>query len=141
MKSPLEGLLAVVLVGLVAGGLGLQSDLEANTEPDLQATISFDPEAAARGELLAQSNACLQCHTTDDAPGTIGPPWLGLAGSSVPLESGEIVTADDIYLTASIVDPGSQVVRDYPAIMESYAEKLTAAEISDIVEYIKSLSS
>jgi cytochrome c oxidase subunit 2 len=77
----------------------------------------------------------------DGTPGS-GPTWKGVAGSSTPLVSGETVIADDAYLANSIVDPGSQVVQGFDNIMPpDYGESLTDQEVSDLVEYIKSLAS
>jgi cytochrome c oxidase subunit 2 len=56
------------------------------------------------------------------------------------LASGETVTADDAYLTNSIVDPASQIVAGFENVMPpDYGEKLTADEVADIVAYINSL--
>jgi len=88
---------------------------------------------------LAASTGCLACHSIDETPGT-GPGWGGLAGSEVTLASGETVVADDSYLFNSIVDPVSQVVSGFDAVMPTtYADSLSEAEINDLVEYIKSL--
>lgn len=108
---------------------------------DTTQPAAIDEAAAARGEVLAESSGCLACHTVTGAPGT-GPTFTGLAGSSRPLASGETVTADDAYLFASIVDPANQIVEGYEAIMPpDYGDALTEAEVEDLVEYIKSLSS
>ena len=101
----------------------------------------MDPDAAVRGEIIAGSTGCLACHTVDGTPGS-GPTWKGLAGSSRPLQSDEGVTADDAYLTNSILDPGSQVVEGFDNIMPpDYGDSLTEQEVGDLVEYIKSLAS
>ena len=105
------------------------------------APIIVDTDAAVRGEIIANRTGCLACHTIDGTPGS-GPTWKGLAGSSRPLKSGEVVTADDIYLTNSIVAPGSEVVAGFDNLMPSdYGETLTEREVGDLVEYIESLAS
>ncbi len=143
MNSWTEGALALVVV--VSLGLGLLlftgeglGDGATNGEPQ---TIIVDPGAAARGEVLAEGQGCLQCHTTDGRPGS-GPTWKGLAGSTRPLDEGDEVVADDAYLFASIVDPDAQVVEGFDAIMPTfYADQLDEGQITDLVEYIKSLAS
>ena len=51
------------------------------------------------------------------------------------------MVADDSYLINSIVDPRSQIVEGYDAVMPTfYADQLDDAQISDLVEYIKSLA-
>jgi cytochrome c oxidase subunit 2 len=142
MNSWTEGALAlIVVVGLGVGlflftGQSLGDGGAGGTSP----TVAVDPEAVARGEVLAEGNGCLQCHTTDGRPGS-GPTWKGLAGSSRPLTTGEEVVADDAYLFNSIVDPHSQIVDGYEAIMPTFfADQLDEAQINDLVEYIKSLA-
>ena len=143
MNSWTEGALALIVV--VALGLGLflftgetiggEEGSAENPQP-----IVVDPEAAARGEVLAEGQGCLQCHTIDGQLAS-GPSWKGVAGSTRPLVSGEEVLADDAYLFSSIVDPHSQVVEGYEPIMpEFYAQQLDEQQINDLVEYVKSLA-
>jgi cytochrome c oxidase subunit 2 len=59
----------------------------------------------------------------------------------VTLDNGETVVADDNYLFNSIVDPQSQVVAGFDAVMPTtYSDSLSETEIQDLVEYIKSLA-
>jgi mono/diheme cytochrome c family protein len=92
------------------------------------------------GEEVAASAGCLACHTTDGNE-SVGPTWLGLAGSERELASGETVTADDAYLNESIVDPNAKIVAGFgPDLMpKTYGDSLTQDEIADIIEYINSL--
>lgn len=92
------------------------------------------------GSEIALENGCVACHTTDGAT-SVGPTWQGLAGSERPLESGETVIADDEYLHTSIVDPAAQVVEGFSPVMPAdYADKLSEQDITDLIEYIHSLS-
>ena len=142
MNSWSEGALALIVVM----GLGIGLYLFAGQElgdgaggSDTTQPITVDREAASRGEVLAEGQGCLQCHTTDGTSAS-GPTWKGLAGSTRPLESGEEVVADDAYLFSSIVDPNSQVVEGYEAIMPTfYSDQLDEQQITDLVEYMKSL--
>jgi len=141
MNSWTEGALALLIVVLVGAGLflftgeSLGGETTATTAP-----ITVDPEAAARGMILAESEGCLQCHTVDGRPGS-GPTWAALAGSVRPLVGGDEVIADDTYLFNSIVAPGSQVVDGYDDLMPTfYADQLDETQIDDLVEYIKSLA-
>lgn len=102
--------------------------------------VEADPEAAVRGATLAEGIGCLQCHSVDGSPGS-GPTWKGIAGSSRPLQSGETVIADDGYLHTAIVDPAAELLAGYDDVMpDNYGTQLTAEEIDDLVEYIKSLA-
>jgi cytochrome c oxidase subunit II len=137
-----EGVLAVVIV--LAFGLSMQLFVgdapstggPTTTQPDAEP----DPAAAERGETVANSVGCLLCHTVDGTDGT-GPTFKGLFGASRPLEGGGFVTADDAYLVNSIVDPGSQVVEGFANVMPpDFGDTLSDEQISDLVEFIKSLS-
>lgn len=102
-------------------------------------------EAAAGGEVsidkgkqIAQQNACLTCHSTDGSPST-GPTWQNLFGHEVTLQDGSTVTADEAYLTESIVDSRAKIVQGYPPVMPNYGY-LSETDIQSLVAYIKSLS-
>ena len=142
MRNWTEGALALIIV--VGLGVGLlffsgQSIGDGGTETT-QAPIVIDTDAAARGAVLAEGQGCLQCHTTDGTLGS-GPSWKGLAGSTRPLTDGGEVVADDAYLFNSIVDPGNQTVDGYEDLMPKfYADQLNDDQITDLVEYIKSLA-
>lgn len=142
MSNWAEGMLGLVVLMIFGMALFL---FTGESLGDGTATTSLPPildqQAAARGQALAEGTGCLQCHTVDGTPGT-GPTWKGLAGSSRPLASGESVTADDAYLFNSVVDPSSQIVEGFEAVMPSdYGESLTEQEVEDLVEYIKTLAS
>lgn len=142
MSSWTEGALALIVVAGLGIGLFLFTGQELGDGAggsDTTQPITVDREAASRGEVLAEGQGCLQCHTTDGTSAS-GPTWKGLAGSTRPLESGEEVVADDAYLFSSIVDPDSQVVEGYEALMPRfYSDQLDEQQITDLVEYMKSL--
>jgi cytochrome c oxidase subunit 2 len=94
---------------------------------------------AERGRDAAARQGCLRCHTTDGQR-HIGPTWLGLYGSRVPLADGTTVVADEAYLTQSMMDPMAQIVATYAPLMPSYQGQLTPPDTAAIVEFIKSLS-
>ena len=142
MRSWAEAALAILVVVALGVALflftgeSLGDGTTNSTEP-----IAFDPAAAARGQITAESTGCLLCHTVDEATST-APTWKGLSGSKRPLASGESVTADDAYLRIAIIDPASQVVKGYDAIMPpDYRDALTDKELEDLVAYINSLGS
>lgn len=142
MNNWTEGALAlIIVVGLGVGLFLFTGQSLGGDETDTTSQpIAVDPEAAARGAVLAEGQGCLQCHTID---GTLasGPSWKGVAGSIRPLTSGDEVVADDAYLFNSIVDPNSQVVEGYEPLMPTfYQDQLDEQQITDLVEYIKSLA-
>lgn len=95
-------------------------------------------DLASTGEHLAVQYGCLRCHTADGTP-YLGPTWKGLYGSTVPLEGGATIKADDAYLTESMMDPTIKLVAGYPPLMPSYLGQLSGPEAAAIVEYIRSL--
>jgi cytochrome c oxidase subunit 2 len=95
---------------------------------------------ADRGKKLAAENGCAACHSVDGSR-IVGPTWKGLYGADVSLSDGTTVKADDAYLKESILLSNAKVVKGFqPNVMpQNYREKLSDDQISDIVEYIKSL--
>jgi cytochrome c oxidase subunit 2 len=91
------------------------------------------------GENVAAEQGCMRCHTADGTP-HIGPTWAGLYRSSVPLEDGKTVVADEAYLTESIMDPLARIHRGFQPVMPSFLGRLQPAEVAAIVEYIRSLA-
>ncbi len=88
------------------------------------------------GELLVSQNGCLACHSINGVEG-IGPTWLGLYGSQVELADGGTVTADDAYISESILNPTAKVAKGYPPTMPPFT--FTPDEIADIIAYLKTL--
>ena len=141
MRSWVEAILAISVTAILGASLffysgGSLTD-ETPTEPTIPITV--DSQSAARGEILSVDAGCIACHSADGTPGT-GPTWKGVAGATRPLDTGESVTADDVYLFRSITDPGAQTVAGYENVMPfTFGDTLSDQEISDLVEYIKSL--
>jgi len=97
-------------------------------------------DLATTGEKLAAEYGCLRCHTVDGTP-HLGPSWKGLYGSTIPLEGGGTVVADDAYLTESMMDPPAKLHLGYPPLMPTFLGRLSGPEAAAIVEYIRSLRS
>jgi cytochrome c oxidase subunit 2 len=102
-----------------------------------QSATSASPEL--RGQQLAQQYGCANCHSTDGSS-NIGPTWLHLYGSTVNLSDGTSVTADDTYLSNSILDPNFQIVAGFPAnVMPNFSNVLTQTDVAALQAYIKTL--
>jgi cytochrome c oxidase subunit 2 len=93
---------------------------------------------AERGEDIATRVGCMNCHSIDGRM-HIGPTWAGMFGSARPLTRGTSVTADETYLTRSIMDPQADIVAGFDPVMPSYQGLIGGGEISAIVEFIKTL--
>jgi cytochrome c oxidase subunit 2 len=91
-----------------------------------------------QGRAVAAQQGCLKCHSVDGSR-HIGPTFLDLYQRREKLSTGEVVTADEAYLTRSMMDPASQVVAGYQNVMPSFQGKLSPPEVAAVVEYIKSL--
>jgi cytochrome c oxidase subunit II len=94
---------------------------------------------ASMGERVAVMKGCMRCHTADGTP-HIGPTWLGAYRSTITLDDGESVFADEGYLTESMMDPMARVRRGFRPVMPSYQGLLSAAETGALVEYMRYLS-
>lgn len=142
MRHWAEGVVALILVALLGWSFGLYAGDSGSSggTTTTTTTLATDPEAAARGALVADAQGCLLCHSTDGTDAS-APTFKSLAGAERPLTTGEFVTADDAYLRRSIVDPAAQIVAGYElvAMPTNFEELLTDQQIDDLIEYIKSL--
>jgi cytochrome c oxidase subunit 2 len=91
------------------------------------------------GQKLFQVRGCQQCHSVDGTRKT-GPSLLGVYGRTEALADGGSVTADENYIRESILEPMAKVVAGYEPVMPTYQGRLKDAEITAIIEYLKSLS-
>jgi cytochrome c oxidase subunit 2 len=91
------------------------------------------------GQKLFQARGCMQCHSVDGTAKT-GPTMAGIYGRTEALADGGTVVADENYLRESILEPMAKVVAGYEPVMPTYQGRLKDAEITAIIEYLKSLS-
>jgi cytochrome c oxidase subunit 2 len=94
------------------------------------------------GKAAFERTGCAACHAvTPDAAASkmIGPPLIGLVGTSVKLASGADVKVDEAYLRRSIVEPMGELVQGYQPVMPTYAGRLSEEEVLQLIAYIKSL--
>ncbi len=93
---------------------------------------------AAVGERLYRETGCSGCHSGSSI--VRAPPLEGLYGRPVPLESGEVVIADDKYIRDSILLPQLQITAGYEPVMPTFQSVLSEEQVLQLVVYIKSLA-
>ena len=91
-----------------------------------------------RGEKLYTNRGCNACHSIDGSDG-IAPTFKGLFGRMEKLTDGSQVRADENYIVESIYEPQVKMVAGYQPVMPSFKGILSEAEVSDIIEYVKTL--
>jgi len=89
----------------------------------------------ASGEEIYSAFGCGACHTDDE----LAPSLAGIRGRDVKLEGGGHVTANDAYITESIVAPGEKVVAGFLRLMPSYAGELSPEQLTRLVAYVGAL--
>ncbi|MBI5823456.1 MAG: cytochrome c oxidase subunit II [Chloroflexi bacterium] len=113
-----------------------QADYDTWVAEQIEIASAATPEG--RGRKLVTENGCLGCHSITPQPGPSAPSWFGLFGSQVTLADGSTVTADEAFITESILDPAVKEVEGYsPTVMKPFT--FTTEELADIIAYIKSL--
>lgn len=123
---PVASLIAVMAVSVGLAACGGDGD----------AAIQLSPAGAA-GRDLALQKGCASCHGTD-GEGRVGPPFQGLFGSTVSLDDGTTVVADEAYIVESILEPNAKQVEGYALPMPQ--TNLTDDELASIVDYIRELA-
>ncbi|MGV8944928.1 MAG: c-type cytochrome [Lutibacter sp.] len=92
------------------------------------------------GTKVAKDLGCIACHSTDGKV-VIGPSWKGLYGTTILLVGGKNVVVDDDYLRRSILQPNEEIVDGFQkGLMPSYEGVISNEDLSDLIEYIKSLN-
>jgi len=90
-----------------------------------------------QGEALFTQLACVTCHLPDGTGR--GPSLVGVFGSTVTLENGSTVTADESYLRESILTSQAKTVKGYEHIMPTFQGLINEDGVAALIEYIKSM--
>jgi cytochrome c oxidase subunit 2 len=88
------------------------------------------------GQELFKQYSCINCHSQE------APTMANLFGSKVKVwDDGKLIeiTADENYITDSILEPNHQIVEGYKPLMPSFKDRLSAEQLQELVAYIKSL--
>jgi cytochrome c oxidase subunit 2 len=90
------------------------------------------------GERLFTQLACVTCHAA--GPGQRGPSLRGVYGSTVKLDNGQTVTADEAYLRESILNPRAKIVAGFQPVMPVFQGTVSEDQVLQLIAYIKSLA-
>jgi cytochrome c oxidase subunit II len=93
---------------------------------------------ASQGEKLFSQLGCATCHQLTQQGRC--PILANVFGSTVQLQSGASVVADEAYVRESVLTPGAKVVTGFQNIMPSYQGQITEQNILQLIAYVKSLS-
>jgi cytochrome c oxidase subunit II len=97
---------------------------------------------AMAGEKIYHTIGCMACHSVDGSSLT-GPTFKGAFGHEVTVTTGgkvRTLTVDEAYIKRSILEPNADLVKGFNAnLMQPYKGQLNEKDISNVIEYIKSL--
>jgi cytochrome c oxidase subunit II len=105
----------------------------------LSGNANQESPVAAGQRLFTETLGCASCHK-EDGTGGRGPALTGLLGSTVRLDNGQTVTANEDYIRESIINPRAKLVAGFQPIMPTFQGQLTEEQLLQLVTYIKSLS-
>ena len=95
------------------------------------------------GLTLLKNTGCVACHSLDGAK-LVGPTFKGVYGKKhVVISNGQEINmeSNDAYLLSSVIDPNKDLDKGFnKGLMQSYREKLTDAQIAQIIDYLKTLA-
>lgn len=134
-------LVVVTLVFVIEFVTTTASEIAAQAEatPELTASLYADEVAAVlkeadaqRGSALVEQYGCVVCHRL--ANNKIAPPFEGIAERGATRRAPLSASA---YIYESILHPLAFVVEGYnPAMPQNFRERLTDAELGDIIAYL-----
>ena len=94
---------------------------------------------ADRGAQLFTQLACVTCHLGEG--NGRGPSLVGLFGSTVTLDNGTTIVADESYLRESILTSAAKTVAGYQQLMPTFQGLVNEDGLANLIEYIKSMQS
>jgi cytochrome c oxidase subunit 2 len=100
-------------------------------------SLKADRSLALQGRQLFQKLQCVTCHYT--AAGNRAPNLEGIYRSTVELEGGKRVRADESYLRESILFPNAKVRQGYRSIMPTYQGQVSEDDLVRLVAFLKGL--
>ena len=99
--------------------------------------INSGGSMADRGAQLFTQLACVTCHLGDGSGR--GPSLVGVFASTVTLNDGTNVVADESYLRESILTSQAKTVAGYQQLMPTFQGLVNENDVASLIEYIKSM--
>lgn len=90
------------------------------------------------GADLFKSKGCFSCHSTDGSR-LVGPSLKSVFGRQTEFEDGSNIKADENYIRESLMNPAAKVVKGFPPAMPPFQGQLSEDEVTQLIEYLKSL--
>lgn len=117
--------------------------LKVVSEAEYQAWLQTEEKQwgtpAELGQNLYYEKGCNACHSLNGTR-VVGPTFEKLYGKEGELDDGTKYKADEEYITNSIYEPSSQVVKGYQkGLMPVYKEQINEDEIFALIAFIKTL--
>lgn len=97
---------------------------------------------AQRGAKVFQTRACASCHNVEGDAVKIGPSLAKSFGKTHNFEDGSSGQVDENYLRESILNSNAKIVKGFGprSAMPAFQGQLSEAEVTALIEYIKTLS-
>ena len=92
------------------------------------------------GKMIYSTRGCAGCHSLTGGK-IVGPSWMDMWGSTVPLEGGASVKADEAYVRESILKPAAKIHQGFPNVMPSFEGQMKDYELESVMGLMKSISS
>ena len=122
----------------------LEDEAKLIVKPDSAAAAEAGGSAAAlvrMGARLSKIKGCSACHSSDGTE-MVGPTFKGIFGRSEVVIAGgaeKQIVIDEDYLRNSIMNPASEIVKDFKPLMPPQQGLINDEELDAIIEYLKQL--
>lgn len=126
---------------------GMITKLKVVSQEDFDKWLIEESEVSAlpiaqRGAKIFQTRACASCHNVEGTAVKIGPSLAGAFGNTHNFEDGSSSQVDENYLRESILNSNAKIVKGFGprSAMPAFQGQLSEAEVTALIEYIKTLS-
>jgi cytochrome c oxidase subunit 2 len=122
------------------GHADMITTVEAVPEAQFVAWLQQRPGEEHPGKEQLEKHGCLGCHSLDGTP-KAGPTFKGIWGRRVTVVTNgaeRTLTVDEEYLRLCILEPEVNRVKGFPPVMPSFKAVLTADEVGQMVDFLKS---